>query len=1287
MARKAGLFSKVACMFLLAGFVFTPLAFAVSPPTMHDYTAIPQFVDQSVKPNILILMDNSGSMNEFAYVGETYDPNKDYYGYFSSHLRYNHDGNKFDIVGTTGGDWCGNFLNFLTMRRVDLMRKVATGGKALGATGGGRQTLGAEYTMHNGEYYYTHVVTYDGDVSPHSGNNVYGVKGETNQSRIYVKQAGTGAVFDNADHEYAPIVVQKDQVHEPDDFYDHGGSWRIGGVLQQFGEDANWGNMWFIEDSKSNTDQGGEIENSVGAGNFTNIITDLRDKPADKWTPLAESYYVAMQHFKNENVDTSLGYKNGASNPQSNHDPFNDSEWCAKNFVLILSDGASTRDAVIPDYLKDYADDESPSFFLDDEDGSGYTNTDGRYPQGGTDFLKDIAYYARANNLRDDIEGHTHIIPYIVLAFESSEDGANQDYYNARELFMETARQGGWRRQINDNIPGLNSDNDLADSDSSKWDLEPDNYFEAQEGGDLEQALRSAILGMLNRAASGTAAAVVTPDGRSEGEGSVIQSYFQPSRLEEEGDREIEWSGYMHSLWIDSCGNLREDTGGNQTLDFANSKIVEYEYHEDTGTLVKRFEPIYNADDGLVCPGYDPDSPIGDPFEMNELESIFEAGEMLWKKSAEDRTIYTYSDTGMIEFKHDNGTVDDNILHYLGVNDASVASDYSLDHLGADTTDRGEKLIDYIRGEDFPGLRNRTIKIDDETHVWKLGNIVSSTPVVIGGAVEHYDLIHSDSSYRAYRQHSDIRNRETMVYVGANDGMLHAFTHGKYDRDNKRFETGSDEIGQELWSYIPRSLLPHLKWLADPDYTHVFYADLQPRIFDAKISTKTSSGWGTYLLLGLNKGGKRIYINKDGEEEIIYPSYTLIDITDPTTPELMWERSYEGTGLTTSIPTVFKVGDEWFAAFGSGPNDDTGKTDYDGMSDQTSTIYIINLKTGELKRSIGLSTENAFLNSPVAFDKNLNYNVDGIYFGESYLDIQGGKETWKGNIHKVEVAVDENFNYNESPASWSYSHLFESPGPVTAGINMRTDPDDNVMLFFGTGRYISREDKQDDNQQYLFGIKDPFYDDDNNSSQVDFGGLFKANPIHVTDQGWVYEGGSFNDTDQGVVLEGANLFIKDAEGGNDGTGTFNEMVAYVRNNYQGWYRELDTFGSYFPSERIVSRPSLIGGTLLVPTFVPVDDVCEPMGESNVLSVYYQSGTGHNKHVLDASQSPGKIIRDGEGQNITAIRFKQTVIGAPAASITHHGTDIGILQLDTAQTFIFEYDPDIQRSRITGWRDR
>ena len=121
------------------------------------------------------------------------------------------------------------------------------------------------------------------------------------------------------------------------------------GVLQRVGDKAYWGNTWFDTGTGAN-DSGGFIAAPIGT-NVTSLVTDLQNTAADTWTPLAESFYVATQYFKQEAVALGLDYPNGATGPFNDvNDPYyQDQEvWCAKSFVILLTDGASTMDGMIP---------------------------------------------------------------------------------------------------------------------------------------------------------------------------------------------------------------------------------------------------------------------------------------------------------------------------------------------------------------------------------------------------------------------------------------------------------------------------------------------------------------------------------------------------------------------------------------------------------------------------------------------------------------------------------------------------------------------------------------------------------------------------------------------------------------------------------------------------------------------------------------------------------------------------------------------------------------------------
>jgi type IV pilus assembly protein PilY1 len=272
------------------------------------------------------------------------------------------------------------------------------------------------------------------------------------------------------------------------------------------------------------------------------------------------------------------------------------------------------------------------------------------------------------------------------------------------------------------------------------------------------------------------------------------------------------------------------------------------------------------------------------------------------------------------------------------------------------------------------------------------------------------------------------------------------------------------------------------------------------------------------------------------------------------------------------------------------------------------------------------SETGAYMNSPVALDKAMNYNVDGVYLGASYR--QSG--VWKGSLYKITVSQQGlefdplSTDYKDDPLDWdSMVKIFKSPAPLTAPFTLSIDTRDNCWIFCGTGRYIAEADKTTTDQNYIFGIKDPFFNPDNSTCYgkygagctLSFSDLFDANIYTVKSSG---------------VVEG------DASVSN-----YTELVEKAREDiYRGWYRKLCPhalgadgicLGSG-PSERVLSKPAILGGILLVPTFSPNSDICGYGGRGRLFAIYYETGTAYKRQIIGdkGQETIMDVISLGEG---------------------------------------------------------
>ncbi len=824
------------------------------------------------------------------------------------------------------------------------------------------------------------------------------------------------------------------------------------------------------------------------------------------------------------------------------------------------------------------------------------------------------------------------------------------------------AKWGGFRADTSKPDGTDTPANDTNPSDISKWSTTvkgtPDNYFLVTDPGKLEASLDTLFRKILAKISSGTAAASVAAS--ANGVGVTYQAFYEAQRTDAAGDRAT-WVGSLGALWTDSAGLLREDGNNNNQLDdYATDPVIVFSYQAGSGRTIATRTFTSNADPTKYTPG------TGTTVELSDLNTLWNARQQLWDptlvntqrpygtpfSNANGRYIFTWVDA------NNDGLVQAGEIRpfvWSTGNDGINANNYR--YLNSDSTSEAANIVNWIRGREITGLRNRTVDYGTTTNligrVTRLGDIVNSSPLPVSAPAESYDLLYNDSTYASFR--TAYRDRRQVVYVGANDGMLHAFNAGFYNASCQRFTTQptnavctkatpnatgavtatptNHPLGAEIWAYIPKNVLPHLRWLTDPNYQHTYYVDGAPIAFDAKIFAADSthvSGWGTILLVPFRLGGGSITVDTStsGPSNNVTSdsAYVLMDVTDPEVPPtVLGEITLPGT-YALSVPAVAMVRDavsgtpnKFFLAVGSGPTDPKKVA-----SNQNLRVSIY-----DLANFVGASTapapvrvfdfgasspagQNSFAGDLIASDFNLDGKAEAIYFG-SVLGT-GSSADYGGHFWRIAVGA------NPTASAWTGGQMLNltvassAPNgmPVTVrptlGRNTRGAP----MVYFGTGRLYNSSDKATSAQQRIFGLIDTALLPTNDTQYSPT--IAMSNLVNVTNVN-VFA------TDSAGVSKVTNA---PTNANFTGVSTFSGLAAAFNSaGIAGWYSNLTTNGTN-PSERVVSAQSLLGGLLLTAAYTPGTSICTGLGASVLYGQNYQTGTGDPSAFFGSNASGGAV---------------------------------------------------------------
>lgn len=519
----------------------------------------------------------------------------------------------------------------------------------------------------------------------------------------------------------------------------------------------------------------------------------------------------------------------------------------------------------------------------------------------------------------------------------------------------------------------------------------------------------------------------------------------------------------------------------------------------------------------------------------------------------------------------------------------------------------GEARLNYLRGDRSKESQTATPSLRIRNHL--LGDIIDSTPALVttpDSPTAKMNALGSPGSYSAFQQ--QWAQRATRIYVGANDGMLHAF----------------DDNGDEAFAFVPSTLIANLYKLTDPGYTsstHQFYVDGSSVVQDVYYD----NGWHTVLIGTLRGGGKAVF---------------ALDITDPTAPKVLWERSasdadFSELGLTYSKPVVARLhtGD-WAVLLANG---------YNGANDKA-VLYVLDVKTGKRLAALtpesndGLTTPNG-LAAPTVADVDGDLIADYVYAGDLHgnlwrFDLIGTDLKASATASNLKVAFGGAPLYRARASSYTSGDANQVQAIMAAPRLVRHPSGIGHLVLFGTGKYLEPGDATavTGKAMSLYGIWD----------RQTAGEVASSTPSLTTTKLQAQTLGdntqiTYTSVTQASVSTTANTLSRNAV---DWYGDSNSDGKY------GWYLNLPSTG-----EMIVTKPLYLADTLLAASLVPNDDPCDSGAVTYLYAVDPYTGGGTEHLLLGTQAAYARLQMTGLLSGLSAFLYGNGVISVGGTTIT------------------------------------
>lgn len=509
--------------------------------------------------------------------------------------------------------------------------------------------------------------------------------------------------------------------------------------------------------------------------------------------------------------------------------------------------------------------------------------------------------------------------------------------------------------------------------------------------------------------------------------------------------------------------------------------------------------------------------------------------------------------------------------------------------------------LDYLRGDRTQEINTSGVGLYRVRNS-VLGDIINSSPTWVGAPNLPYKDAWQDAlyptvtmpegstSYATYA--SDNATRTNVVYVGANDGLLHGFRAGAYDAAGK-FDTTAANDGRELLAYMPNSVVKTIYSAATPaldysssQYSHNAFVDATPGTGDLYYG----GAWHTWLVGGLGAGGNSTGVIGD----LLGTANGTLYALDVTKPENFveskagslivgeWDSSNlscsgdtttslckDSLGSVYGTPIIRRMHDgNWAVIFGNGFNSKSGKAGIYVMTvDQTTGNRSFRFleAAGPKKDTAGVITARNGISQVTSADLDGDHVTDYVYAGDLF-----------GNVWRFDLT-------NKSPTNWAArsTAVFSTGGlpittrlTVTSALASSTSP--RVMVSFGTGQILPQTQTSAatpaTGTQSLFGIWDWDMNGWNAKTSTQYATLTGPQTVAATD-----------------LTAQAATDVAYTSGDISGVRTVTQnpicwkgsTACSSNNNKFGW--KLPLPGT---NEQIVYNPVIVDGLLLVNTTLP-----------------------------------------------------------------------------------------------------